>query len=70
MSMTDGKAHETSSDAASREGDVTEYSGVEAEKDGPGGYIILFFIVGLVASLVVGWGIFPKLLYSKKKIPK
>jgi len=34
-----------------------------------GGFAILFFIVGLVASLVVGWAVFPKLLYSHKKQP-
>mgnify|MGYP006287892581 FL=1 len=34
-----------------------------------GGPIILFFMVGFVLSLVVGWVIFPKLLYSQKKQP-
>ncbi len=34
-----------------------------------GGPIILFFMIGFVLSLVVGWVIFPKLLYSKKKQP-
>lgn len=34
-----------------------------------GGFAILFFIVGLAASLIVGWVIFPKLLYSQKKQP-
>lgn len=37
--------------------------------EGVGGPVILFFIVGLVASLVLGWIIFPKLLYSQKKQP-
>jgi hypothetical protein len=37
--------------------------------DGAGGMIILFFIVGLVASLLLGWVIFPKLLYSQKEQP-
>jgi hypothetical protein len=37
--------------------------------DGAGGTITLFFIIGLVASLVLGWVIFPQLLYSKKKQP-
>jgi len=40
-----------------------------ASKEGPGGPIILFFIVGLAASLVLGWVVFPKLLYSKKQQP-
>jgi hypothetical protein len=34
-----------------------------------GGTITLFFILGLVASLVLGWVIFPQLLYSKKQQP-
>jgi len=33
------------------------------------GYIILFFFIGLVASLVFGWVIYPNLLYSKKSQP-
>jgi len=37
--------------------------------DGAAGPIILFFILGLAASLVLGWVIFPKLLYSQKKQP-
>jgi menaquinone reductase, multiheme cytochrome c subunit len=32
-------------------------------------FIILFFIVGLAASMVLGWLIFPKLLYSQKRQP-
>ncbi len=40
-----------------------------AQDNGAGGPIILFFIIGLAASLVVGWVIFPKLLYSQKKQP-
>ena len=34
-----------------------------------GGPILLFFVIGFALSLVVGWAIFPKLLYSKKKQP-
>jgi len=33
------------------------------------GFIILFFILGLAVSLVVGWVIFPKFLYSQKTQP-
>ncbi|MBT8372209.1 MAG: cytochrome c family protein [Deltaproteobacteria bacterium] len=33
------------------------------------GPITLFFILGLVASLVLGWVIFPQILYSQKKQP-
>jgi len=39
----------------------------EVSADGVAGPIILFFILGLAASLVFGWVIFPKLLYSQKK---
>jgi hypothetical protein len=41
----------------------------ETDTDGAGGPIILFFILGLAASLIVGWVVFPKLLYSQKKQP-
>jgi len=41
----------------------------EQETDGPAAPIILFFIIGFAASLVLGWGIFPKLLYSQKHQP-
>ncbi len=34
-----------------------------------GGPILLFFLVGFALSLIVGWVIFPKLLYSHKKQP-
>jgi len=34
-----------------------------------GGFPILFFIIGLAASLIVGWIIFPHLLYSRNKQP-
>lgn len=37
--------------------------------DGAGASIILFFIVGFVASLVLGWVIFPQLLYSTHEQP-
>jgi hypothetical protein len=37
----------------------------------PGGvpHILLFFIIGLALSMVVGWGVFPQLLYSQKSQP-
>ena len=41
----------------------------ETSEETAGGPIIMFFIFGLLASLVVGWIIFPKLLYSQKKQP-
>lgn len=41
----------------------------KAVSDGAGASITLFFIVGFVASLIVGWVIFPQLLYSQKEQP-
>ena len=41
----------------------------EKKEDGAGGPIILFFILGLIASLLLGWVAFPPLLYSQKKQP-
>jgi menaquinone reductase, multiheme cytochrome c subunit len=32
-------------------------------------YVLLFFIIGFALSLVVGWVIFPKVLYSQKSQP-
>ncbi|MFZ3046948.1 MAG: menaquinone reductase multiheme cytochrome c subunit QrcA [Desulfatirhabdiaceae bacterium] len=37
--------------------------------EGSGGIVFLFFLIGLAASLIVGWVIFPKLLYSQKHQP-
>ncbi len=36
---------------------------------GGGSYLFLSFIIGLVLSMVVGWVVFPKVLYSKKNQP-
>jgi hypothetical protein len=44
-------------------------TGATRKDDGAGGPIVLFFIAGLVVSLIVGWIIFPKLLYSQKRQP-
>ncbi len=41
----------------------------KAKEEKPLGFVILFFILGFAASLVVGWVIFPQLLYSQKKQP-
>jgi hypothetical protein len=69
---TDEKANEVSAEAADKEpitpSSKTDESGHGVE-GGAGGPIILFFILGLIASLIVGWVIFPKLLYSQKKQP-
>ena len=48
---------------------VAETPGAHEPSEGSGGTIILFFFIGLVASLVLGWVIYPSLLYSKKNQP-
>ncbi len=67
---TNEKANEVSTETAEHE-PITPSDGIPTEEQdvGAGGPIILFFIFGLVASLVVGWVVFPKLLYSSKKQP-
>jgi menaquinone reductase, multiheme cytochrome c subunit len=50
--------------------DVTEEAHSPSPKGGGGGaYLILFFLIGLALSMVVGWMIFPKVLYSEKSQP-
>jgi hypothetical protein len=67
---TEDKANEVSVEVQDQH-PATPPTDAEApgKDDGAGGTITLFFIVGLVASLVLGWVIFPQLLYSKKKQP-
>jgi len=48
---------------------VSSAHGQGGEDEGSGGVIILFFFIGLIASLIVGWILFPKMLYSQKKQP-
>ena len=43
--------------------------GGDGKDNGAGGMIMLFFIIGFAASMVLGWVIFPKLLYSQKQQP-
>ena len=69
---TDEKVNEVSADTGDQDpitpssrNDATS----QADEDGATGPIILFFIVGLIASLIVGWVIFPQLLYSQKRQP-
>ena len=50
--------------------DVTEDAhSPSSSLSGSGAYILLFFIIGLALSMVVGWTVFPKVLYSKKSQP-
>ena len=65
---TDEKANENS--AVDADPQLTSpSSGTEASDNGGGAAIVLFFILGLVASGIVGWVIFPQFLYSKQKQP-
>ena len=41
----------------------------DGKESGVGGFIILFFIIGFAASMVLGWVVFPKALYSQKQQP-
>ena len=67
---TEDNANEVSAKAENQES-IPPPTGPDApnEADNAGGPITLFFILGLVASLVLGWVIFPQLLYSKKRQP-
>jgi len=64
---TEEKQNEVAEESASHE-PMTPCA-ESANGGGAGGPITLFFIIGLVASLIVGWIIFPQLLYSKKSQP-
>ncbi len=67
---TEDKAKEVSAEAHDQESNTppTDPEHIEPGQ-GAGGPITLFFILGLVASLVLGWVIFPQLLYSQKEQP-
>jgi hypothetical protein len=67
MSTLDYQANQAVN-AETSEAEETTFQ-VNDQRKGSGGYIILFFILGFVASLIVGWVIFPKLLYSQRKQP-
>lgn len=70
MNATDDKVQ-----AVSEEGpdtvDDTPLSETDDQttSDSPQGFIILSFLVGFIVMMLVGWVLFPKLLYSKKQQP-
>ena len=67
---TEDKANEVSAGDRDRHSATPPTDpGTQDPASGAGGTITLFFILGLVASLVLGWVIFPQLLYSKKEQP-
>lgn len=41
----------------------------KGQESGPRGILVLYFFIGFTISMIVGWIIFPKLLYSQKKQP-
>jgi len=65
---TDQKANENSAAGAGPR-PMPPSSGTEVSGNTGGGMVILFFMLGLIVSLIVGWVIFPQVLYSQKKQP-
>ncbi len=59
MSASEEKAKEVSAEAADTSKGNKNTTGI----------VFIFFVIGLVASLLVGWIAFPKVLYSQKKQP-
>jgi menaquinone reductase, multiheme cytochrome c subunit len=70
MSALDNNAKEIAENGGDESGTIS-YPGINIRKQdkGSAGPVILFFILGLFASLILGWIIFPKFLYSQKKQP-
>ena len=67
---TEDKANEISAEAQDHTSTTPPIDPEQSDPDpGAGGPITLFFMLGLVASLVLGWVIFPQLLYSQKEQP-
>ncbi len=66
MSTTDDKTKKIADDAAK-----TPLPGEETDENGNGdiGLPTLFFIFGFALTLIIGWIVFPALLYSKKYQP-
>ncbi len=65
----DEQTKEVSADGAGGTAEAPLPKDDNKEQGNAAGFVILFFILGLVASLIVGWVVFPKLLYSQKKQP-
>ncbi|MGB5619668.1 MAG: hypothetical protein WBM78_22720, partial [Desulfobacterales bacterium] len=69
MSTADDLDRTESENSAGEVADAASSGSGDQKLDGSSASITLFFIVGFVASLVVGWVVFPKLLYSQKEQP-
>jgi hypothetical protein len=70
MAEFDDKSHEVPNES---ENDIShppaESDDTQKQGGAIAGVVTLFFIIGFVGSLVVGWIVFPKLLYSQKHQP-
>lgn len=66
MSTPNDKAQAVSEEAT--EAAIPEKNAKERDNEATGP-IILFFMIGLAVSMILGWVIFPKFLYSQKKQP-
>ena len=69
---TDEKANEVSAEAADPQSVTPSSKTAGSDNDtenGAGIPIVLFFVLGLIASLILGWVIFPQVLYSQKRQP-
>jgi menaquinone reductase, multiheme cytochrome c subunit len=62
MSTSEEKAKEVSAEAADKKADTSK-------KQNTIGIVFIFFVIGMAASLLVGWILFPKVLYSQKQQP-
>ncbi len=70
MSASDDKLQDGAIDATDPAAKAVSQDQKKNKQDNnAGGIVILFFIIGLAASMIVGWIIFPKLLYSQKNQP-
>ena len=67
---TGDKANKISSEVQNQEPNTSQKNpATPPPAAGAAGPITLFFIFGLAASLVLGWVVFPQLLYSQKEQP-
>jgi hypothetical protein len=72
MNNSDEQANAASADAGAGDEEIEKSSPGSPKDEGKeesGGGILAFFIIGFVVSLVIGWVVYPRLLYSDKKQP-
>ena len=69
MSTPDDKTNAVSTDETGEANESASHAGAKEQGNGAGGPIILFFILGFAASMILGWIVFPELLYSRHKQP-